>query len=190
MSGIIKEFYYQIRYALPIWFIQLVTSFFPECGPTVKFRGYLVSLFLPGRPKGFLLGESVTLLSIHKLIIGGNVYIAKGCWINAIGSVVLKDEVVLSPYVVVASSSHAFKNGSTYKGGSVVAPILIGKGTWVASHSVICSGIEIGSGVLIGANSVVTKNISDNKFAVGLPAMEVKDRIDNPSSMYSKHEVS
>ncbi len=189
MKKIIKESLYQIRYGLPVWLILLSFSWFPDIGIATRIRGIIVSLFLPGRPKKFRIGRDVTLLSINRLYIGSNVYIAKGCWINAIGGVNIGNEVVLSPYVVIASSNHGFKFDSVQKGGAHLSPIVINIGSWIASHAVISAGVVVGKGNIVGANSVVTKNTPDNVLVAGVPAKIIKNRIDNPSNIFSKHDI-
>ena len=54
-------------------------------------------------------------------------------------------------------------------------PIRIGHDVWVGAQSIILSGVTIGNGVIIGAGSVVTKDIPDNKLAMGSPARIIRD---------------
>lgn len=189
MTKLFSELKYQIRYSIPVWFSQLLTFWFPDVGPLLRIRGLLVSLFLPGRPKGLILGRDVTLLSINRLYIGENVYLAKGTWINAIGGVEIDSEVSFAPYVVVSSTIHGFKDNSVFRGGAHPAKVFIGKGSWLAAHAVISAGTTIGSGSIIGANSVVTKDIPKNVLAAGSPCKVLSVRLDNPSSIKSKHEA-
>lgn len=189
MSRLTKEIKYQIRYGLPVWLITLLTSWLPDNGLAIRIRGYLISFFLPGRPKKLLVGRDVTLLSINCLKLGSFVYIAKGCWINAIGGIEFEDEIVLAPYVVMSSNNHGFKDNSVQRGGAHPAPIKIGFGTWIAAHSVVTAGVTVGKGNLIAANSVVTNNTEDNVVMAGVPARYIKKRIDNPSVITSKHDI-
>lgn len=186
---VISELKYQLLRGLPVFLAIFLTGWLPDIGVITRFRGFLVSLFLPGNPKGLALGRDVTLLAVDRLHIGNNVYIAKGTWLNAIGSIKILDEVVIAPYVVMSSNNHGFKDGSVRYGGAHPAPIKIGRGTWLAAHAVVTAGVEIGSGNLVAANSVVTKSSSDNVILAGVPAKEVKKRIDNPSSINSKHDI-
>lgn len=187
--NILKEIHYQLRYALPIWFIQLLTAWLPDISIFIRIRGALVSLFLPGRPKNLTLGRDVTLLAINRLNLGHSVYIAKGSWINAIGGITFENEVVLAPYVVMSSNNHGFKDGSVKRGGAHPGPITIGFGTWIASHSVVAANVAVGKGNLVAANSVVTKSTPDNSVQAGVPAKHIKTRLDNPSTINSKHDV-
>jgi maltose O-acetyltransferase len=109
-----------------------------------------------------------------RIKIGNNVYIATGCWIDGIGGLTIEDEVELSPFVVVTTSSHCFKDNSVRFGGARTAPVHIGKGSWLASHATIAAGCSgVGTGCIVGANAVVSKDIPDNVFAVGVPARVV-----------------
>lgn len=188
--NLFKEIYYQARYALPIWLIIILTSWLPDISIFIRLRGFLISFFLPGRPSGLTVGRDVTLLSINRLHLGRDVYIAKGCWLNAIGKIEIEDEVVLAPYVVMSSNNHGFKNGSVKRGGAHPKSIKVGFGTWVASHCVIAAGVVVGRSNLIAANSVVTRNTPDNSVQAGVPSIHVKERIDNPSNINSKHDLN
>ncbi|EGR1221768.1 acyltransferase [Vibrio diabolicus] len=186
---IFDEIKYQMRYGLPVWFFMLATSWLPDISIFVRLRGWVVSIFLPGRPKGLLLGRDVTLLSIDRLFIGEKVYLAKGTWINAIGGVFIENEVVIAPYCVMSSNNHGFKDGSVQRGGAHPAPIKIRFGSWLAAHSVLTAGVVVGRGNIIGANSVVTRSTEDDGIYAGVPAKRVKERVDNPSEITSKHDV-
>lgn len=183
------EVRYQLRFGLPLWLIQLLTAWLPDAGPFVRLRGALVSVILPGRPKRLMLGRDVTLLSVHNLKIGRSVYLAKGTWINAVGGLVIEDEVFTAPYVVIATSKHGFREGSVAGGGAHPAPVRIGRGTWLAAHAVVTAGIDIGSGNLIAANAVVVATTPDNVVVGGVPGRILGPRSDDPSEILSKHDA-
>lgn len=189
MNKLKKELFYQIRFGLPVWLVSTLLSWLPDSGPTVRFRGCLVSFFLPGRPKKLALGRDVTLLSIDRLEIGRHVYIAKGCWLNAIGGLNIQEEVVFAPYVVISTNNHGFKNGSVQQGGAHPAPVVVGKGSWLAAHSVVTAGVRLGAGSLLAANSVATKSFPDDCVIAGVPGVVIKAREDNPSQIKSKHDI-
>lgn len=190
MSRFFSELKYQARYGVPVWLVSLLFSWLPDVGPCIRIRGLLVSCFLPNRPKNFTLGRDVTLLSINKLFIGDDVYIAKGCWLNAIGRIQIDKEVMMAPYVVMSSNNHGFKDGSVKRGGAHPAPIVVGAGTWVAAHVVIAAGVNIGRGNIIAANSVVTRSTNNDVVMAGVPAKFIKPRIDNPSKLMTKHDIN
>ena len=64
---------------------------------------------------------------------------------------------------------------------STSAPIVIGKNCWIGTNVRICKGVKIGDNSVIGACSVVTKDVPANCIAVGNPARIVKTNIDQLS---------
>jgi acetyltransferase-like isoleucine patch superfamily enzyme len=188
-SRFCAEIVYQLRYGLPLWFFQLLTAWLPDAGPFVRLRGALVALVLPGRPKKLMLGRDVTLLSVHNLSIGRSVYFAKGTWINAVGGLIIEDEVFTAPYVVIATSKHGFREGSVAGGGAHLSPVRIGRGTWLAAHAVVTAGIDVGAGNLIAANAVVVTTTPDNVIVGGVPGRVLGPRTDDPSETLSKHDA-
>jgi acetyltransferase-like isoleucine patch superfamily enzyme len=187
MTWVMQEIRYQVRYGLPVWFVQLLFNWLPDMGPVIHLRGFMVSIFLPGRPRRFTIGRDVTLLSIHRLRVGNRVYIAKGSWLNAIGGIEIEDEVSIAPYSVISSSNHGFKDGSVARGGAHPLPVKIGFGSWLAAHSAVAAGVIIGRGNILAANSVATQNTPDNVIVGGVPAKIIGPRVDNPSALNSKH---
>jgi maltose O-acetyltransferase len=100
----------------------------------------------------------------------------------------IDDEVELSPFVVITTSSHCFKENSVRFGGSRTAPVRIGKGSWIASHATVVSGCKVGSDCIIGSNAVVAKDIPDNVFTGGVPAKIIGPRADKEPNLFSRFE--
>ncbi len=187
MKRVFKEIVYQLRYALPLWFVQFLTNWLPENRVTIRIRGALVAPFLGKCGKNLQLARHVTFLNSYGIKIGANVYIATGCWIDGMGGLVIEDEVALSPFVVIATSSHCFENNSVRFGGARRTPTKIGKGSWIASH-VVVTGATVGSGTIVGANAVVTRNLPDNIFAGGVPAKVIGPRVDKEANLFSRFD--
>ncbi|WP_205742705.1 acyltransferase [Onishia niordana] len=160
----------QLRYVLPVWFLMLITGFLPDNRYSIRVRGWLISFFIPGRPKGLTLGRDVTLLGIKNLSVGDNVYLAKGVWVNALGGVEIASEVMVAPYAVIVSTKHTFKDGSVYRGKSTFSEVSIGSGSWIAAGATISSGVSVGSGCIVAANSLITRDCDDNMIYMGVPA--------------------
>ena len=68
------------------------------------------------------------------------------------------------------------------------SPIIIGKNVWIGSRVRICKGVNIGDNAIVGAMSVVTKDVPANSIAVGNPARIVKYDIDKTTT--SKFDIS
>ena len=67
-------------------------------------------------------------------------------------------------------------------------PIVIEDGCWLASNVVVTGGVKIGKNSIIGAGSVVTKDIPANSLAVGNPCRVIR-AIDEKDSIYLKKEL-
>lgn len=189
MRKLLCEVIYQFRYVLPLWLVQLLTNWLPENRLTIRLRGALVRPFLGRCGRGLTLARDVTFLNPHGIRLGSHVYIAAGCWLDGIGGLTIEDEVKLSPYVVITTSSHCFQNNSVFGGGSRTAPVRIGRGSWLASHTVVVAGASVGSGVIVGANAVVTREIPDNVFAAGVPARIIGPRVDHAPTVFSREDL-
>jgi acetyltransferase-like isoleucine patch superfamily enzyme len=111
------------------------------------------------------------------VIIGDRVSIAGSCVISAVRRVQLEAEVLLARNVYISDHSHKYDNTELTilrQGVDKIAPVLIKRGAWLGQNVVVCPGVTIGQGAVVGANSVVTTDIPDYSVAVGAPARTVK----------------
>ncbi|MEB8305380.1 acyltransferase [Staphylococcus xylosus] len=169
-----NKIYNQLRFNLPFSLLSSLTSFLPDNRYSIKIRGGILKPFIFKCGKNFQIGRDVTILNSNNIEIGNNVYIAKGTWLNAKGGMKLGDEVLISPYVIISTMQHTFKNNSARFAKSVQGNVTIGRGSWIASHVHIKQGVQIGRGCLIAANSSVIKNVEDFSISGGIPAKHIK----------------
>lgn len=112
--------------------------------------------------------------------IGSNVSFGKNCHIGCIENITIDDGVLFGSNVLVIDHNHGLKDYSDIniipnkRFLSSSGPIHIGKNVWVGEKVTILSGVSIGDNTIIGANSVVTKNIPANCVACGIPAKVIK----------------
>ena len=106
--------------------------------------------------------------------IGDDVYIAYGCWIQAVGGVTLEDEVMLGPYTILASSNHTKRGGSFRWAPGRWAPIWMKRGAWTGAHVVVTAGVTVGAGAACAAGAVVTKDVPDDAVVGGIPARPIE----------------
>lgn len=172
----LKILWVLIRYDLPIWLMGLLTAWWPDNRWTIRWRGALHRPFIYRCGNKFKLARGVQLKSTDRMTIGNNVYFATGVWLNAMGGLTIEDEVVMGPYVVISTGTHQFKNDSVHGGGTILEPVTIKKGTWLAAHATIRAGVTVGSGVLVAANAAVTKDVPDNVIVGGVPAKVIGER--------------
>ena len=170
-----KRIFTLIRYDWPLHFVLLFTNWLPDNVLFIRLRGKLASPFLKKCGKNLGLGRNVTLYNPSKIEFGNDVYVAYGCWFSPYESIILEDEVMLGPYVVIAGSNHTKINGSFRFGEPKGGEIRIGKGSWVGAQSTILKGVNIGKGSCVGTQSVVNKSVNDNTIVAGNPARLIKN---------------
>jgi acetyltransferase-like isoleucine patch superfamily enzyme len=109
--------------------------------------------------------------------IGSGTSIAGLCVISAVRSVRLEKNVLLARNVYISDHIHKYTQTDLpilAQGIDKIKPVLIKAGAWLGQNVVVCPGVTIGAGSVIGANSVVTQDIPDYCVAVGAPARVVK----------------
>jgi acetyltransferase-like isoleucine patch superfamily enzyme len=117
-----------------------------------------------------------------KISIGKNVAINRGCELYASmqtrdGVITLKDYAVLGPKVTIFTAGHDY---SALDLPDISAPVTICSYAWIGGNTTILPGITIGEGAVIGAGSVVTKDVPPYSVAVGNPAKIIKTRSFSP----------
>lgn len=111
---------------------------------------------------------------VGSVVIGSFVSIAQGVEIFFGGNHRV-DWVSTFPFRFVLDLPGALEDGLPASKGRVV----IGSDVWIGKGAKILSGVEIGDGAVVGAFSVVTKNVRPYAIVVGSPAREVKRRFDD-----------
>jgi acetyltransferase-like isoleucine patch superfamily enzyme len=109
--------------------------------------------------------------------IGSGASIAGACVLSAVRSVVLEKSVLLARNVYVSDHIHRYTQIGVpilEQGVDKVRPVLIRQGAWLGQNVVVCPGVTIGRGAVIGANSVVNRDIPDFCVAAGAPARVLK----------------
>ncbi|MCF8295984.1 MAG: hypothetical protein K9J13_00445 [Saprospiraceae bacterium] len=100
-------------------------------------------------------------ISPQNVSLGNNVYIGNYCNFGA-GEIILGDEVMLGPLVSLTATNHTEVNNSYRFGKPEQKKITIGKGVWIGANCSITAGCTIGDCVLIGAGTVLRRDIRSN----------------------------
>jgi carbonic anhydrase/acetyltransferase-like protein (isoleucine patch superfamily) len=111
------------------------------------------------------------------ITIGNGTSSTGHCVISAVRSVCLEESVLLARNVYISDHTHKYTNVGVpilAQGVDKIEPVLIKRGAWLGQNVVVCPGVTIGTGSVIGANSVVTKSIPDYCVAAGAPARVLK----------------
>ena len=89
-------------------------------------------------------------------------------------NIVLGKNVFIGPSCGFYTANHPLDYQTRNQGIEQALPILIGNNVWLGGNVIVLPGVEIGDGCVIGAGSVVTKDIEANSIATGVPCKVIK----------------
>jgi len=115
------------------------------------------------------------------IVIGPQVGIENGCtFFSALQPIIIRERAEIAPYCAFYSYDHGtapdkpiYQQALTSKG-----PIVVEEDAWLGVGVTVLSGVRIGRGAVVGAGSVVARDIPDGAIAIGTPARVVKYRSD------------
>lgn len=129
-----------------------------------------------------------------KIFFGDHIQLNDYVHISSLQSVIIGSNTLIASNVYISDNSHGCYNNK-YENSSpesnpvnrpyIVEPVKIGSRVWIGESVMILPGVTIGDGCIIGAHSVVNKDIPENTIAVGSPAIAVK-RWDKASHKWLK----
>lgn len=104
------------------------------------------------------------------------------------GEIYVGDKVMFGPNVTIATANHPIEPGLRSKAMQYNKPVHIGENVWVGANTVIVPGVSIGKNSVIGAGSVVTKDIPENVVAVGNPCRVLRPIGEHDREYFYKNE--
>ena len=104
--------------------------------------------------ENFYTNHNVTILDAAKVTFGDNVFIAPNC--------------------VFSTAGHAIDSEQRNRGLEIALPITVGDSVWIGANVSVLPGVTIGSNTIIGAGSVVNKDIPDGVIACGNPCRVIR----------------
>ena len=106
--------------------------------------------------------------------VGRNVFVNYNCTMLDGGYITLEDNVKIGPHCQLYTPHHPEDYVLRRKTVETAYPVTIGEDTWLGGGVIVCPGVTIGKRCIIGAGSVVTKDIPDDCVAVGNPAKVIR----------------
>lgn len=129
----------------------------------------------------------------HSNFGGGHVHFGKGIYANFNLTLVddthvyVGDYTMFGPNVTIATAGHPILPELRIQGYQYNMPVCIGKNCWLGAGVIVLPGITIGDNVVIGAGSIVTKDIPSNVVAVGNPCRVLREVNEHDKKYYFKN---
>lgn len=106
---------------------------------------------------------------------GGGTFVNYKCWFDLGADIVIGNKCNIAMNVTFMNSDHDLADSERRAGKYRPKPITVGDGCWIGANSLIMPGVTIGSGVVIAAGSVVTKDCEKDCLYGGIPARKIKE---------------
>ena len=122
----------------------------------------------------------------HHVHFGRNVYANFNLTLVDDTHIYVGDYTMFGPNVVIATGGHPLLPELREKGYQYNASVRIGKNCWIGAGVIIVPGITVGDNVVIGAGSVVTKDLPSNVLAAGNPCRVLREINEHDREYYFK----
>lgn len=122
----------------------------------------------------------------YNIEVGDNFFANYGLTILDVAKVVIGNNVQIAPNVSIYTAGHPVHPDSRNSGYEYGIPVTIGDNVWIGGNVVILPGVTIGSNSIIGAGSVVTKDVPEWVIAAGNPCKVVRKITEEDRKYYYK----
>jgi maltose O-acetyltransferase len=107
--------------------------------------------------------------------IGRNSFVNFGCIFLDCNLIIIGQDAQIGPGVHIYTALHPVDPKLRRSGLESARPVRIGRNVWIGGHTVLCPGVTIGDNTVIGAGSIVVRDIPEGKVAVGNPCRVIRD---------------
>ncbi len=169
---------------LPAWVRMLFrVQWYRLLGVRIGWNCWMESISIPRNPWDIRLGRNVALdkhvvllaqgdsTQAPRILIGEGTYVNRHTMIDAIEKVEIGRDCLIGPQVFITDYDHGRERGITMAVQPVVsAPVTIEDEVWLGAGAIILKGVRIGSGAVVGAGAVVTRDVAPETVVAGVPA--------------------
>lgn len=137
-------------------------------------RAIVLRLFGAKIGKKAMIKPKVNIKYPWQLVVGNFVWIGENVWIDNLDLVRIEDNACISQGAMLLTGNHNYKS-KTFD--LIVKKIVIEEGAWIGAKSLVNPGIICGSHSVLGAGSVLSRNLPSEEIWAGNPAIFVRKRI-------------
>ncbi len=124
----------------------------------------------------------------HHLHFGSGVYANANLTLVDDGHIFVGDKVMFGPNVTISTANHPIDPQLRSRGLQYNKDVYIGENAWICAGVIIVPGVHIGKNTVIGAGSVVTRDIPDNVVAVGNPCRVLREVSERDRTYFFREE--
>lgn len=110
----------------------------------------------------------------YNVTVGDNFFLNVNCKLMDSGKITIGNNVFIAPNVCIITEEHAMDVEQRLAGLEYTHPVTIGDNVWICAGAIVLPGVTIGANSVIGAGSVVTKDIPQDSLAVGNPCRVIR----------------
>ena len=132
---------------------------------------------------GVTFGDGCTVTSPETVRIGSDVSIGTGTWLSAVNaSITIGNKVMMAPEVAIICGDHHISSVGRYmfdvteKAPEDDRPVVVEDDVWIGFRAIVLKGVTLGRGCVVGAGSVVTRDVPPYSIVAGVPARVVSAR--------------
>lgn len=148
---------------------QLIFRFNHTMPGTAEYDELMRRIF-PSMGEGSIVSTPLTAVRPHMVKIGRNVVVMPGCLMMSAGGITIEDGVMIAANVQLISNNHDLYERQVI----TCKPVHIGRNAWIGAGVTILPGVTIGDNAVVGAASVVTKDVPADTIVAGNPAKFIK----------------
>jgi len=165
----------------PAWFVQfwwIVQATLFRMSPQVFYgwRRFLLRLFGAKIGRGVIIRPTAEITYPWKLTIGDYSWIGEYAALYTLGEIHIGDNAVISQHCYLAAATHDYTSPAF---DMVARAITIEPEAWLAARVFVAPGVTIGRGAVVGACSVVLKDVPPMTICAGHPAKPLRPRVSN-----------
>jgi len=138
-------------------------------------RARLIKELIPGAGEGVLVEPPFYCDYGTNITLGERVFFNFNCVVLDVAPVRVGSRVLFGPAVQIYAATHPLSAMERRAGLESGKPVEIGDDVWVGGGAVICPGVRVGARTVVGAGSVVTRDIPAGVFAAGNPCRVVRE---------------
>ncbi|CAM3419447.1 WcaF family extracellular polysaccharide biosynthesis acetyltransferase [Flavobacterium chungbukense] len=139
----------------------------------MRFKIFLLRSFGAEIGQGTVIKNNVNIKFPWKLVLGNDVWLGEGVWIDNLDKVTIGNDVCISQGALLLTGNHDYRSSSFDYRNELIT---IENGVWIGAKSVVCPGVVCGEESILTVGSIATKNLKPFGIYQGNPAVLIRER--------------